>query len=70
MLRTLLDAENVKVDHAAVTAGLAFLDSGGDFADGIIFHEGAWLGGTTFVSFDGKAVKIAQEQGLDATMPK
>jgi hypothetical protein len=25
------------------------LDTGGDFANGVIVHEGAWLGGGTFV---------------------
>jgi len=38
------------------------LDAGGDFADGVIAHEGAWLGGT-FVSFDRQAVTLLQAQG-------
>lgn len=55
-LRALLGARNVEVDRPAVEAGLAMLDAGGDFADGAIAHEGQWLGGETFVSFDKKAV--------------
>jgi len=62
-LRKLLSASNVKIDQPAVEAGLAFLDAGGDFADGVIAHEGQWLGGETFVSFDDKAVKLAKRNG-------
>ena len=69
MLRTLIAADNVEVNHAAVEAGLAFLDAGGDFADGVITHEGQWLGGETFVSFDVQAVKIAKRRGRAALTP-
>lgn len=47
----------------------AALDAGGDFADGIIAHEGQWPGGETFVSFDQKAVGLLN-QGLTARIPK
>jgi len=46
-----------------VEAGLALLDAGGDFADGIMAHEGKWLGGETFVSFDKQAVGLLSKQG-------
>lgn len=62
-IRGLLATENVAVDHAAVEAGLACLDAGGDFADGIIAHEGQWLGGEMFVSFDKRAVALLQARG-------
>lgn len=62
-IRTLMDTEKVVLDRAAVDAGLACLESGGDFADGVIAYEGAWLGGETFVSFDRKAVKVIAELG-------
>ncbi len=39
------------------------LDAGGDFADGVIAHEGQWLGAETFVSFDRKAVEMLKAQG-------
>jgi predicted nucleic-acid-binding protein len=42
---------------------LALLDAGGDFADGVIAHEGSWLGADTFISFDKKAVKLMEAQG-------
>ncbi|MFT4101620.1 MAG: type II toxin-antitoxin system VapC family toxin [Burkholderiaceae bacterium] len=62
-VRALLDAGNVVMNRPAVEAGLALLEAGGDFADGIMAHEGKWLGGETFVSFDKKAVKLLAEQG-------
>ena len=36
----------------------ALLDSGGDFADGVIAFEGELLGGQAFVSFDPQAVNL------------
>jgi len=40
------------VNRPAAEAGLALLEAGGDFADGVIAHEGRWLGAEAFVSFD------------------
>lgn len=65
-LQALLDTGNVAVNRPAVDAGLAVLDAGGDFADGVIAFEGKWLGGETFVSFDNKAVALLQKQGQAA----
>jgi predicted nucleic-acid-binding protein len=61
-IRRLLSSANVAVDRAAAEAGLALLDAGGDFADGVIAHEGRWLGADTFVSFDRKAVTLMEAQ--------
>lgn len=55
-IRQLRDTKNITMDRPAVEAGLAVLDAGGDFADGVIAYEGTWLGGETFISFDKKAV--------------
>jgi predicted nucleic-acid-binding protein len=63
-LRRLLDAANVAVNRPAVEAGLALLDAGGDFADGAIAFEGAWLGAETFVSFDRRAVALLEARGV------
>lgn len=63
-IRTLLAAENVETNRLVVDAGLALLDAGGDFADGVIAYEGSWLGAETFVSFDKKAVEMLREQGI------
>lgn len=62
-ISALLNTENVVVNRPAVDAGLAVLDAGGDFADGIIAFEGSWLGGETFVSFDKKAVRLLSALG-------
>lgn len=62
-LQALLAVGNVAVNRPAVDAGLASLEAGGDFADGIIAFEGQWLGGETFVSFDRKAVALLAKQG-------
>lgn len=62
-IRALLDTGNVVMNRPAVEAGLALLEAGGDFADGIMAHEGKWLGGETFVSFDKKAVTLLSKQG-------
>src|SRR5437763_174347 len=65
-LEALLNAGNVAVDRPAADAGLAVLNEGGDFADGLIAYEGNWLGGETFVSFDKKAVSLMVKQGQQA----
>lgn len=67
-IRTLLDTANLVVNRPAAEAGLAMLEAGGDFADGVIAHEGNWLGGETFVSFDRQAVALLLEQGGSAAV--
>lgn len=62
-MRRILDIRNVSANRPAVEAGLAVLDAGGDFADGVIAYEGQWLGAETFVSFDRKAAKLIEAQG-------
>ncbi|MGO4642531.1 type II toxin-antitoxin system VapC family toxin [Mesorhizobium sp. 2RAF45] len=62
-IRALANTANVAVNRPAVDAGLAMLEAGGDFADGVIAFDGEWLGGGTFVSFDRKAVKLLSAQG-------
>lgn len=58
-IRALLDTANLVVNRPAAEAGLAMLEAGGDFADGVIAHKGQWLGGSeTFVSFDRQAVAL------------
>ena len=67
-LEALLNAGNVAVNRPAADAGLAVLNEGGDFADGLIAYEGNWLGGETFVSFDKKAVSLIVKQGQQAKL--
>ena len=67
-LEALLNAENVGVNRPAVDAGLSMLKAGGNFADGLIAYEGAWLGAETFVSFDKQAVSLLSDQGKQAKL--
>ena len=67
-IQALLDTSTVVVNRPAVEAGLAILNAGGDFADGIIAFEGKWLGGDTFVSFDKRAVALINAQGHDTKL--
>ena len=62
-IRRLISSANVVVNRAAVEAGLQMLETGGDFADGIIAYEGRWSGGEVFVSFDKRAAKLLTAQG-------
>src|SRR5437879_1471436 len=62
-IRRLMNSANVVVNRPAAEAGLALLDAGGDFADGVIAYEGSWLGADTFVSFDRTAVKLMEARG-------
>lgn len=68
-IRTLIAADNVEVDGAVIEAGLALLEAGGDFGDGVIAHEGKWLGGETFVSFDRGAIELLKAQGEATLLP-
>jgi predicted nucleic-acid-binding protein len=67
-IRLMMDSANVVVNRPAAEAGLAVLNAGGDFADGVIAYEGSWLGAETFVSFDKKAVKLVEAQGEAARL--
>ena len=68
-IRALLAAGNVEADRQGAEAGLKMLEAGGDFADGVIAHEGRWLGSETFLSFDRKAVARLKAQGHSARLP-
>ena len=68
VIRRLLGAAHVAVNRPAVAAGLALLEAGGDFADGVIAYEGQWLGADVFVSFDRKAVEVAAAQGRSSRL--
>jgi predicted nucleic-acid-binding protein len=67
-IRDLLATDKVSMNRSAVEAGLAMIEAGGDFADGVIAHEGLWLGGETFVSFDETAVELLSGQGQPAQL--
>lgn len=67
-VEALCSASNVVFDGLAVEAGLAVLKEGGDFADGVIAHQGRSMGGETFISFDKKAVASLTGQGQKAQL--
>jgi predicted nucleic-acid-binding protein len=67
-IRLLVSSDNVELDRSAVEAGLEMLDEDGDFADGVIAYEGAWLGAEEFVSFDKQAVTLLKSQGRKARL--
>ncbi|HKD86284.1 MAG TPA: type II toxin-antitoxin system VapC family toxin [Terriglobales bacterium] len=67
-IRRLINSANVVVNRPAIDAGLAVLDQGEDFADGVIAYEGEWLGAEEFVSFDSKAVSVLRRQGARARL--
>lgn len=52
VLRRLVEAETVEVDRPAAEAGLASLDRGGDFADGVILFDADRARADEFVTFD------------------
>lgn len=68
-IRALLGTANVVTNRPAAEAGLAVLETGGDFADGVIAFDGAWLGAEVFVSFDKRAVALVAKQGKAARLP-
>ncbi|MCL2653354.1 MAG: type II toxin-antitoxin system VapC family toxin [Propionibacteriaceae bacterium] len=63
-VRTLLNADIVNYDKLAAAQGLAVLDAGGDFADGVIAYGGWQLGADEFATFDRRAAKLVQDTGL------
>jgi predicted nucleic-acid-binding protein len=67
-VRALVTAPNVETNRQAVEVGLAMLDAGGDFADGVIAYEGRWLGSEEFVSFDKRAIEMLAAQGASARL--
>jgi predicted nucleic-acid-binding protein len=62
-IRRLVESATVRVDRPAIDAGLAVLEAGGDFADGVIAFEGRRLGGMVFTSFDRAATELIAATG-------
>lgn len=64
----LVKSRKVICDREAVAAGLAFFLDGGDFADGVIEHDGRKLGGEIFATFDKQAASIINAKGRIALL--
>ncbi|GHT99721.1 DNA-binding protein [Betaproteobacteria bacterium] len=62
-LEFLVDSNRVKVDRGAVDLGLEVLRAGGDFADGVIAHDGIASGAEVFATFDKKAATLVKRLG-------
>ena len=67
-IRAFSETQKFELDQAATKAGLEMLSAGGDFADGVIAHEGKWLGGEVFVSFDKDAIGLLKAQGHETKL--
>ncbi len=63
-IEALMASEQVVVDGPAVRVGLAMLEAGGDFADGVMAHGGHWLGGEVLATFDRRAAALLKAQGI------
>lgn len=68
-IEAITEIDVVATDVSAVEAGMAALRAGGDFADGLIAHQGEALGGTVFASFDRRAVARMRDTGAAASAP-
>jgi predicted nucleic-acid-binding protein len=67
-IRSLVGSPTVLVDRSVAEAGLAMLDAGGDFADGVIAFAGRQMGGAVFASFDRRAVDLVRAAGSQAQL--
>jgi predicted nucleic-acid-binding protein len=59
-LRAFVEAETVAVDRPLAEAGLAALERGGDFADGLILFEADHAKVDQLVTFDQQFAKLAR----------
>lgn len=55
-------------DRGAAEAGLAMMDAGGDFADGVIAYDGA-VWGECLVTFDRRAASLLAARGETVRLP-
>ena len=67
-IRALITFPNVEYDKDEVEAGLAVLDLGGDFADGVIAEQGNSRGAATLLTFDRKAVARLSAIGVNTRL--
>lgn len=69
-IEQVLNSRHVSTDLAAVTAGLAHMRSGGDFADAAMAYEGYRAGAEQFATFDQKAARLLGAEGKPVTLLK
>ena len=68
-ISAIVAVDTVVTEPPVVDGGLAALEAGGDFADGVIAYQGETLGATVFASFDREAVARMKNHGLVAADP-
>lgn len=62
-IEALMSCGSVSMDRQAARAGLALLNAGGDFADGVIAFGGRALGGEQLATFDRDAGRLLADAG-------
>jgi predicted nucleic-acid-binding protein len=67
-ISALVAPAKIATDKAAVRAGLAVLEAGGDFADGAIAALGRSGGADEFITFDRQAAKLLAQAGIAARL--
>ena len=68
IIRELIDDTRVVVDRELAGHGLALLEHGGDFADGVIAADGRRRMDAPFATFDRKAAKLLEARGVSVTL--
>lgn len=63
-IRTLIDDPRAELDRDLARKGVAMLDAGGDFADGVIAADGRRRADATFATFDKQAARLLEAQGV------
>lgn len=61
--------ERVRCDRALVAAGIAMMQRGGDFADGVVKADGRRLGAKMPATFDEQAARLLANAGTSVTRP-
>ena len=65
-IEAICEVDAVVTDLPAVEASLTLLRAGGEFADGVIAHQGEGFGASGFASFDRSAVALVKRSGAAA----
>lgn len=67
-LRGLVEMPRSRCFRWTVEEGLAALEAGADFADGVIAYDGAWQHGDTYATLDRKAAAVLRERGTEVLL--
>ena len=69
LISDLLARDNFILSDEEVKVGLNFLQSGGDFADGVIAYQVSQYDNASLLTFDKKAQKIARALNIAVSQP-